>query len=136
MNSNILLLRNGVDLDLFSPKEDLRPVLKKKYSLKYDFSVDKIIVGFVADTINEWMDLDSMLDSTKHYSKNIHFIIVGGSNRTKDVNKKDYNNITFIDQVSNLELSFLLNIFDLCLYSLIKQFYHLHKQMLFWYTFE
>ena len=118
-NSNTILLRNGVNLDLFQPRSSLKK-LSNNFLSTYKIPNDKILIGFVANEINEWMDLGCMLDATSYYSKDIHFVLIGGENKTKYLQKSNYKNVTFIGNISNIEVSIFLNKIDIGVYAINK----------------
>ena len=121
-NADLLILRNGVDLDIFSPDEEFGKKKKEKLRAKYGIPGHCKLVGFVAANIGPWMDLDCMLEASILFPEDVHLVVIGGGRNIRSVEGKRYPGVTFTGNVSNRDVKSLLEIFDICIYAISERF--------------
>jgi len=119
-NSEVMVLENGVDLDLFDRRS--KKISEKKYRADYNIPKDKKIVGFVAGHFGNWIDFDCMLKASNLFNDNLHFVVVGDMSYVKIKNPTNYPRVVFTGGLTVSELTNLLSIFDICIYSINQKY--------------
>lgn len=117
LNDNVLYLDNGVDIEQFNIDESVGEDEIRASKERFGIPDKKFTVGFVAN-VAQLMDLDCMLESTRSFDPQIHFVVVGSGQQLDRIDTERYPNVTFTGRVDHGEIGNVLRTFDICIYSL------------------
>ncbi len=117
-SSKIEVIKNGVNIDLFTPIEKNTGLLKK-----LDLE-DKIIIGYIG-THGMAHALDFILQSAKKIEdKQIHFLLLGDGAKKEELLKLkttlELDNVTMLPSVRKSEVPIYISILDIALVNLKK----------------
>ncbi|MCK6623402.1 MAG: glycosyltransferase family 4 protein [Calditrichia bacterium] len=113
----IKIIKNGVDLNLFTPQK-IDPEMKKKLGLEHKF-----IISYIG-TLGLSHALDQVLETAKllQDSPDIHFLLIGeGAEKEKLIHRKNslgLTNVTFLDQIEKQLLPYYYSLSDIVLVTL------------------
>lgn len=115
--NKITIIKNGVDLELFCPKNN-KSELKKKYGLSYKFIVTYIGTHGLSHALDKVLDTANLLKD----EKDIKFLLVGEGaekeNLVKKAKQMGLKNIQFIDQIDKNQLPDYYSLSDVVLVTL------------------
>ncbi len=121
-NKNVIFLDNGVNIERFTRDNGMRENEGKQILERYGIPQDKVLVGFVAGTMGDWVDLQCMLDASTLFPDSVHLVIVGEGRRIDSIDRFLYPRATFTGRVKNIDVKMLLNMFDICAYAIIREY--------------
>jgi len=100
---------NGVDIDLFNPRQYSDDLVK--HDMK---NLSRPIIGF-SGTIGKWIDIELIIQIAKCY-KNGSIVLIGLNENNPNIDKlQNLNNIYFLGMKSREEVPEYISNFDVCL---------------------
>ena len=106
LNSNVILVKNGIDLKVFENSNISREILEN-----YSIPISKPKVGFVGNW-EAWVNIKDLLVSSE-YLQDVAIIVIGQGKGFEEYKEK-YKNVIFTGRIPYRDVVSLLMSFDIC----------------------